>query len=1628
MPIDIDVQSFAELNNNVTDINNKVTPIQNMALNDVPAGSNNKISVRRGTVWNIEGEEVYNGQYQELGNISGEVVLELNMTTSRTAVLATITGYTFVTSFGADMLTSHVYTIFLKQNSTGNHSVRWPYGASVLNMVGPDPNQITAVYVVKLPNGKIFVKCEAFQGTVEIGSVIKEFEVPAITFPDSNQAPMTFTWLKTQAVAHGGSLDNLYSDWEIADDVLYTNLLFSSYGNTIDLYSIQVVLTQAGQIYMRTRYGGDIAGIPMVSPWDEHACEVSGIDGDRYWDQTVLCINADKYGWEGSRKIVDEKGWNTISVLGDTKITDASEKWAINFDGSGDKLNVADTAIINPTTQDFTLELFFSCSVVSSTILTIKATATGHRPYNISLDATTKEIKISFSSTTPTIYEVKSGVVPVVGKIYHVAFVRSGSIFKIFVDGILKNEATYAITLYSHSGPLQVGATSDGLYPFNGKIYGMRFTNGIARYSSDFQVDLTYPYFKTGNLWWTPELKEIATDNFVGKDDWEKTLLLINGNVGSVRDEASSRAFTLNGNAALATENNLSYISFDGAGDFLTTPVGNDFSFNGDFTVECFIRVTTNTNVPIFFITPSAASNNNRIMFGYYEGGWGIYANTTSVVWDANPSAPALTTDTIHHVALSRHSGTFTVYVDGISVGTYTSAANAPSFAGALLYIGRMRQANTLKDLNGRIYSYRISDFARYTANFTPDLTRPYFSTKPKVENWAETSLLINALDLPVGSTDIRDSKGNAISLYGDTKVAKDTNGLEYINFDDAGDYLAGTMPSLGAGLFTLEFFAFCKGASGFTTFDSRTSDLDTSGFSFYFRGTSNKITFGTSVGSTWTAYEGTVVFTANTLYHIAVCRIDSTNFRVYVNGVLDNSFTFSNSFTRTSARIGTNCNASADSGGAIYGARLTVGKALYTSNFNVDLTNPYFPAYDNALEDLWIDGNDYSKMTLATGVSKIVDKSGNRREAIQNTAASQPALVQNAQNGLMALNFDGVDDSLVVSSSNVFSGKTLGIFFVAKWSGTDQDIVSIHSGGNTAVLLESSNNSFRFLYRNPPGIVGGIDIQSSTGTVPYGQVYLGFARVSVSGNQLYMDEVLVASGAAGVNFSSDLTITLGFLGSSAIRYLNGQILELSFIPNLSDFWWKRVSGYLAHKWGLTDNLPDNHPYKTGFPMEDSRTDDYWYATVLRINGTDIIRPTEIVDSSRYNKITAYGTLTVPVDASNRPYINFNGGWNAIYFPAHLYGFGASDFTIEMFVEFSGWNANASRLWNTNGDIYSGIDFSVDGSGGLCCYSSSTGSTWDVVSNAGFCQLSLNTLYHIAAVRYGTYLFMFVNGTKYVLHATLGATVLYTNTGNKSIGGQSPSYNRSLNGKLYSARVTKGIARYTENFEVDLTNPYFPNKTDSLVNVFDPFDDSSAIAYYLLQVDANDLGGVFNGTPTNVNFSGTSATFDNLSLNNRIGVPAKPINNTDKYSISAWLRMDVGDFGGIFCQNTMGWNRYGIELLTYDGNVAFTHCRSDAVADNRSVFAPYDVDSNFHHFVATRNGLNIKIYKDGVLTQTNTLIHNTTANYANAYIGQYVNGNNNTPQGIKTLKYLRLFNRELLAEEVFNLYSKEVGR
>jgi len=47
---------------------------------------------------------------------------------------------------------------------------------------------------------------------------------------------------------------------------------------------------------------------------------------------------------------------------------------------------------------------------------------------------------------------------------------------------------------------------------------------------------------------------------------------------------------------------------------------------------------------------------------------------------------------------------------------------------------------------------------------------------------------------------------------------------------------------------------------------------------------------------------------------------------------------------------------------------------------------------------------------------------------------------------------------------------------------------------------------------------------------------------------------------------------------------MDGALGEVVIVMDTSDDTRERMEGYLAHKWGLTDNLPPGHRYKSTAP------------------------------------------------------------------------------------------------------------------------------------------------------------------------------------------------------------------------------------------------------------------------------------------------------------------------------------------------------------------------------------------------------------------------------------------------------------
>ena len=202
-----------------------------------------------------------------------------------------------------------------------------------------------------------------------------------------------------------------------------------------------------------------------------------------------------------------------------------------------------------------------------------------------------------------------------------------------------------------------------------------------------------------------------------------------------------------------------------------------------------------------------------------------------------------------------------------------------------------------------------------------------------------------------------------------------------------------------------------------------------------------------------------------------------------------------------------------------------------------------------------------------------------------------------------------------------------------------------------------------------------------------------------------------------------------------------------------------------------------------------------------------------------------------------------------------------------------------------------------------------------------------------------------------------------------------------------------------------------------IVDAYDPFGDSSGVALYQLNGNANDVSGVNNGfSVTGITWGspgvfGSSASFPG-GTSAKIGIP--DIINSHSTTISAWVKGS-----GI-------WFTPQKEIyapLTTDSTYTFYWGNGDTRKDVSGL-----QDGNWHHLVVSVTASNtIDYYVDGEQVAHIVSASNfpQNYNYSDNWIGHFYHPN--TPQSFNGLiDQFRIFNRGLTPLEVEALYTEEL--
>ena len=243
----------------------------------------------------------------------------------------------------------------------------------------------------------------------------------------------------------------------------------------------------------------------------------------------------------------------------------------------------------------------------------------------------------------------------------------------------------------------------------------------------------------------------------------------------------------------------------------------------------------------------------------------------------------------------------------------------------------------------------------------------------------------------------------------------------------------------------------------------------------------------------------------------------------------------------------------------------------------------------------LWLDGADVSTLTnVSGGYSQWNDKSGNNAHV---TKASSPFPQSTTINGKNAVRFNG--NTFLQNTVKQFPLQTRSVYIVFRentsipnqgfftinpTTGNDYDrsdaIVYCPSNKSSSyfIIIGGTNVSYILQYADNPSQASPLAIYQETKNSSIGKAYFNATQVASSSS---FSEFSLLSGGGyllGARY-------LGGAIASSGSLLNGDICEiiyLDFVPPVADD--QRMQGYLAHKWGLTANLPSDHPYKTTPP------------------------------------------------------------------------------------------------------------------------------------------------------------------------------------------------------------------------------------------------------------------------------------------------------------------------------------------------------------------------------------------------------------------------------------------------------------
>jgi len=459
---------------------------------------------------------------------------------------------------------------------------------------------------------------------------------------------------------------------------------------------------------------------------------------DPYFSNVSLLLKA--AGANNSTTFVDSSVNNlAISRFGNTRIDSFSPhnkedgKWSIYFPSQADSIRknylLVNGAIVGGNIgTNWTFETWFRGSS-NSQRATIAAKSDMHSDTGNSWVASVMESGTNVGKFYFTVYHGTGWPVNIKsffsvsrvddGNWHHLAFVKQGTTYRIFVDGVLELQEVFNTPLNNGTAEsITIGGSTPNP---NGGDYGRtdcHLSNlricGTSVYTSAFSPPTTALQSISGTILLTCQGR-IFKDN--GPNNYSITIGRGSPQISDVSPLANI-VTAITGSAY-----------FDGTNDYLSLSNSN-LKLSGSYTIETWFYLNSYgdaTNGSGLFYNGTTTSNINRVQLAVNLNGSMTangFGNSQTPIWQFATAAGLVSLNSWNHVALSNDGTTVRLFINGILRGS--SLASSIATLPTTFYVGFHRSNSALRYLNGYIDDLRLTQgIARYTTNFTPPDSHP---------------------------------------------------------------------------------------------------------------------------------------------------------------------------------------------------------------------------------------------------------------------------------------------------------------------------------------------------------------------------------------------------------------------------------------------------------------------------------------------------------------------------------------------------------------------------------------------------------------------------------------------------------------------------------------------------------------------------------------------------------------------------------------------------------------------------------------------------------------------------------------------------------------------------------------